>query len=173
MARIAGIDLPREKRVEIGLTYIYGIGRSMSNEILGQAGVNPDTRVRDLAEDEIARLREVISRGYRVEGDLRREVSGNIKRLIEIGAIVDCGIGAGFPFTGREPARTHVRARDPKRPWRAVVAAAGQRKSRVERIAIVRRQNGTKEKPSGLPWGIAACAQECADGTGARSRHVQ
>ena len=85
MARIAGVDLPREKRVEIGLTYIYGIGRSTSNEVLAQANVSPDTRVRDLGEDEIARLREVISRNLRVEGDLRREVSMNIKRLMEIG----------------------------------------------------------------------------------------
>ena len=84
MARIAGVDLPRGKRVEIGLTYIYGIGRRSSQNILQQSEVNPDTRVRDLAEDEVVRLREVIERNYRVEGDLRREVQMNIKRLQEI-----------------------------------------------------------------------------------------
>lgn len=84
MARIAGVDLPRGKRVEIGLTYIYGIGRRSSQDILRQSEVNPDTRVRDLAEDEVVRLREVIERDYRVEGDLRREVQMNIKRLQEI-----------------------------------------------------------------------------------------
>ncbi len=84
MARISGVDLPRGKRVEIGLTYIYGIGRSSSQDILRQSEVNPDTRIRDLAEDEVVRLREVIERNYRVEGDLRREVQMNIKRLQEI-----------------------------------------------------------------------------------------
>lgn len=84
MARISGVDLPRGKRVEIGLTYIYGIGRTSSQDILRQSEVNPDTRVRDLAEDEVVRLREVIERNYRVEGDLRREVQMNIKRLQEI-----------------------------------------------------------------------------------------
>lgn len=84
MARIAGVDLPRGKRVEIGLTYIYGIGRRSSQDILRQSEVSPDTRVRDLAEDEVVRLREVIERNYRVEGDLRREVQMNIKRLQEI-----------------------------------------------------------------------------------------
>ncbi len=84
MARISGVDLPRGKRVEIGLTYIYGIGRTSSQDILRQSEVNPDTRVRDLAEDEVVRLREVIDRNYRVEGDLRREVQMNIKRLQEI-----------------------------------------------------------------------------------------
>ncbi len=86
MARIAGIDLPRDKRIEIGLTYIYGIGRARSQKILEQAGVNPDTRVKDLTEAEISRLREVIDKQYKVEGDLRREVSMNIKRLIDIGS---------------------------------------------------------------------------------------
>jgi small subunit ribosomal protein S13 len=124
MARIAGIDLPREKRVEIGLTYIYGIGRSMSNEILGQAGVNPDTRVRDLAEDEIARLREVISRGYRVEGDLRREVSGNIKRLIEIGCYRGLRHRRGLPVHGQ---RTRTNARTRKGP-KKTVAGRGRRR---------------------------------------------
>ena len=86
MARIAGIDLPREKRVEIGLTYIFGIGRKSANDILKMAGVNPDTRVKDLTEDQEAALREVIDKNYTIEGDLRREVALNIKRLTEIGA---------------------------------------------------------------------------------------
>ena len=85
MARIAGVDLPREKRVEIGLTYIYGIGRSKSNEILSKTGINPDTRVRDLTDDEVGKLRDIIDKEYVVEGDVRREVSLNIKRLMEIG----------------------------------------------------------------------------------------
>ena len=85
MARIAGVDLPREKRVEIGLTYIYGIGRATSNVILAKAGVNPDTRVKDLSEDEVGAIRKIIDAEYEVEGDLRRDVSLNIKRLMEIG----------------------------------------------------------------------------------------
>ena len=85
MARIAGVDLPREKRVEIGLTYIYGLGRSKAKEILEKTAINPDTRVRDLTDDEVSRLREVIDKEYKVEGDLRREVALNVKRLIEIG----------------------------------------------------------------------------------------
>lgn len=124
MARIAGVDLPREKRVEIGLTYIYGIGRSTSNTILGTAGVNPDTRVRDLAEDEIARLREVISRGYRVEGDLRREVSTNIKRLIEIGCYRGLRHRRGLPVHGQ---RTRTNARTRKGP-KKTVAGRGRRR---------------------------------------------
>lgn len=124
MARIAGVDLPREKRVEIGLTYIYGIGRSTSNSILSQAGINPDTRVRDLAEDEIARLREVISRGYRVEGDLRREVSLNIKRLIEIGCYRGLRHRRGLPVHGQ---RTRTNARTRKGP-KKTVAGRGRRR---------------------------------------------
>jgi small subunit ribosomal protein S13 len=124
MARIAGVDLPREKRVEIGLTYIYGIGRSTSNSILSTAGVNPDTRVRDLAEDEIARLREVISRGYRVEGDLRREVSGNIKRLMDIGCYRGLRHRRGLPVHGQ---RTRTNARTRKGP-KKTVAGRGRRR---------------------------------------------
>jgi small subunit ribosomal protein S13 len=124
MARIAGVDLPREKRVEIGLTYIYGIGRSTSNAILGEAGVNPDTRVRDLAEDEIARLREAIARGYRVEGDLRREVSGNIKRLMEIGCYRGLRHRRGLPVHGQ---RTRTNARTRKGP-KKTVAGRGRRR---------------------------------------------
>ena len=88
MARIAGVDLPRDKRVEIGLTYIYGIGLSSSQEILAKTGINPDTRVRDLTEDEVQKIRETIGEEYKVEGDLRRETALNIKRLIEVNVIV-------------------------------------------------------------------------------------
>src|SRR5690554_4682630 len=101
MARIAGIDLPREKRVEIGLTYIFGIGRKRSNKILQEAGVNPDTRVKDLTEAEISRLREVIDKNYMVEGDLRREVSLNIKRLMEIGSYRGVRHRRGLPVRGQ------------------------------------------------------------------------
>jgi len=124
MARISGIDLPRDKRVEIGLTYIYGIGRSTSNEILAQAGVDPSTRVRDLAEDEVARLREVISRNYRVEGDQRREVSMNIKRLIEIGCYRGLRHRRGLPVHGQ---RTKTNARTRKGP-KKTVAGRGRRR---------------------------------------------
>ncbi len=124
MARIAGVDLPRNKRVEIGLTYIYGIGRSVSNEILSQSGVSPDTRVRDLAEDEIARLREVIARNYRVEGDLRREVSMNIKRLMEIGCYRGLRHRRGLPVHGQ---RTKTNARTRKGP-KKTVAGRGRRR---------------------------------------------
>jgi small subunit ribosomal protein S13 len=124
MARIAGIDLPRDKRVEIGLTYIYGIGRATSNRILTQASVDPDTRVKDLAEDEVARLREVISRNYRVEGDLRREVSMNIKRLTEIGCYRGLRHRRGLPVRGQ---RTKTNART-KRGVKKTVAGRGRRR---------------------------------------------
>ena len=124
MARISGIDLPRDKRVEVGLTYIFGIGRSTSNAILAQAGVDPSTRVRDLAEDEVARLREVISRNYRVEGDQRREVSMNIKRLIEIGCYRGLRHRRGLPVHGQ---RTKTNARTRKGP-KKTVAGRGRRR---------------------------------------------
>ena len=101
MARIAGIDLPRDKRVEIGLTYIYGIGRKSANKILEEAGVNPDTRVKDLTEAEVGRLREVIDKNYTVEGDLRRETSLNIKRLMEIGSYRGIRHRRGLPVRGQ------------------------------------------------------------------------
>lgn len=101
MARIAGIDLPRDKRVEIGLTYIYGIGRKSANKILEEAGVNPDTRVKDLTEAEVGRLREVIDKAYTVEGDLRRETSLNIKRLMEIGSYRGIRHRRGLPVRGQ------------------------------------------------------------------------
>ena len=124
MARIAGVDLPRDKRVEIGLTYIHGIGRSTSNDILEQTGISPDTRVKDLAEDEISRLREIISRNYRVEGDLRREVSGNIKRLMEIGCYRGLRHRRGLPVHGQ---RTKTNART-KRGAKKTVAGRGRRR---------------------------------------------
>ena len=117
MARIAGIDLPREKRVEIGLTYIYSIGRTLSNEILAKTGINPDTRVRDLTDEEINKLREVIDKEYKVEGDLRREVSLNIKRLMEIGCYRGRRHRVGLPVRGQ---RTKTNARTRKGPKRTV-----------------------------------------------------
>lgn len=113
MARIAGIDLPREKRVEIGLTYIFGIGRPSSNRILAEAKVNPDTRVRDLTDDEVIRIREVIDRTQRVEGDLRREVALNIKRLVEIGCYRGIRHRKGLPVRGQRT-RTNARTRKGK-----------------------------------------------------------
>lgn len=124
MARIAGVDLPRNKRVEIGLTYIYGIGRSASNAILAQAGVEPDTRVRDLAEAEINRLREVIDRNCRVEGDLRREVNMNIKRLMEIGSYRGLRHRRNLPVRGQ---RTRTNARTKRGP-KKTVAGRGRRR---------------------------------------------
>ncbi len=110
MARIAGIDIPREKRVEIALTYIYGIGLSSSQKILKQTSINPDTRVRDLTEDQVNRLREVIDRTYKVEGDLRREVALNIKRLIEIGSYRGLRHRRNLPVRGQRT-KTNARAR--------------------------------------------------------------
>ena len=110
MARIAGVDLPREKRVEIGLTYIYGIGRSKSNEILSKTGINPDTRVRDLTDDEVGKLRDIIDKEYVVEGDVRREVSLNIKRLMEIGCYRGRRHKMGLPVRGQRT-KTNARTR--------------------------------------------------------------
>ncbi|HOK42133.1 MAG TPA: 30S ribosomal protein S13 [Thermoclostridium caenicola] len=117
MARIAGVDLPREKRVEIGLTYIYGIGRSRSLEILAKTGVNPDTRVRDLTDDEISKLRETIEKEYTVEGDLRREIAMNIKRLIEIRCYRGIRHRMGLPVRGQ---RTKTNARTRKGPRKTI-----------------------------------------------------
>ncbi len=110
MARIAGIDLPRDKRVEIGLTYIYGIGRKSANKILQEAGINPDTSVKDLTEVEVGRLREIIDKNYVVEGDLRREVSLNIKRLVEIGCYRGLRHRRGLPVRGQNT-KTNARTR--------------------------------------------------------------
>jgi len=117
MARIAGVDLPREKRVEIGLTYIFGIGRSTSKKILAATGINPDTRVRDLTEDEVSRLRETIEKTVKVEGDLRREIAMNIKRLIDIGCYRGIRHRKGLPVRGQ---RTKTNARTRKGPRRTV-----------------------------------------------------
>ncbi len=117
MARIAGVDLPRDKRVEIGLTYIYGIGRSSSNRILSEAGVNPDTRVSDLTEEEVNKIRDVIDRTQTIEGDLRREVAMNIKRLTEIGCYRGIRHRKGLPCRGQ---KTKTNARTCKGPKRTV-----------------------------------------------------
>ena len=119
MARIAGIDIPREKRVEVALTYIYGIGLSSSQKILKQTSINPDTRVRDLTEDQVNRLREVIDRTYKVEGDLRREVALNIKRLIEIGSYRGLRHRRNLPVRGQ---RTKTNARQRRGPKKTVGA---------------------------------------------------
>lgn len=117
MARISGVDLPREKRVEIGLTYIYGIGRAKSNEILAKAKVNPDTRVRDLTDEEVGKIRDVIEESATVEGDLRREIALNIKRLQEIGCYRGIRHRKGLPVRGQ---KTKTNARTRKGPKRTV-----------------------------------------------------
>ena len=117
MARIAGVDLPRDKRVEIGLTYIYGIGKSSADEILKKAGVNPDTRVKDLTEDEAGKIRKIIEQDYEVEGDLRREVSMNIKRLMEIGSYRGIRHRRNLPVRGQ---KTKTNARTRKGPKKTV-----------------------------------------------------
>ena len=122
MARIAGVDLPREKRIEIGLTYIYGIGRSKAKEILNKTGINPDIRVKDLSEDDVGKLRDIIDKEYVVEGDVRREVSLNIKRLMEIGCYRGRRHKSGLPVRGQ---RTKTNARTRKGPSKTV---AGKKK---------------------------------------------
>ena len=117
MARIAGVDLPRDKRVEIGLTYIYGIGRTTAKEILAKANVNPDTRVKDLTEEEAGRIRKIIDQEYVVEGGLRREVSLNIKRLMEIGCFRGIRHRRSLPVRGQ---RTKTNARTRKGPKKTV-----------------------------------------------------
>ena len=122
MARIAGIDIPREKRVEVALTYIYGIGLPTSQKILQQTNVNPDTRVRDLSDNEVARLRQIIERSVKVEGALRTEIAMNIKRLMDIGSYRGIRHRRGLPVRGQ---RTHTNARTKKGPRRAI---AGKKK---------------------------------------------
>jgi small subunit ribosomal protein S13 len=117
MARIAGVDLPRDKKAEIGLTYIFGIGRATSNRILAEAGVSPDTRIKDLTEAEIGRLREVIDRSVKVEGDLKRDIALNIKRLMEIGCYRGLRHRKGLPVRGQ---RTKTNARTRKGPKKTV-----------------------------------------------------
>ncbi len=119
MARIAGVDLPRDKRIEIALTYIFGIGLTTSKEIIATTGISPDTRTRDLTEEEVVKLREAIDKNYRVEGDLRREQSLNIKRLIEIGCYRGKRHRMGLPVRGQ---RTKTNARTRKGPKRTVGA---------------------------------------------------
>jgi small subunit ribosomal protein S13 len=117
VARISGVDLPREKRVEIGLTYIYGIGLTTATKILSETDVNPDTRVKDLTEEETVRLREYIDKNLKVEGDLRREVSQNVKRLMEIGSYRGLRHRKGLPVRGQ---RTHTNARTRKGPRKQI-----------------------------------------------------
>ena len=117
MARIAGIDLPKDKRIEIGLTYIYGIGRKSAKDILAQTGVNPDTRVKDLTDEEEAKLREAIDKGYMVEGDLRRNNALDIKRLIEIGCYRGTRHRKGLPVRGQ---RSKTNARTRKGPKKTI-----------------------------------------------------
>ena len=115
MARIAGIDLPKEKRIEIGLTYIYGIGRTSANKILAQAGISPDVRVKDLSEEDEAKLREIIGHDYTVEGDLRRNVAMDIKRLTEIGCYRGIRHRKGLPVRGQRSKTTARTRKGPKR----------------------------------------------------------
>ena len=122
MARIAGVDIPKDKRVEVSLTYVYGIGRVTANKILAATGINPDVRVKDLSEEEVNRLRDEISKNYNVEGDLRREVSLNIKRLIEVNSYRGKRHRAGLPVRGQ---RTKTNARTRKGPRKAI---AGHKK---------------------------------------------
>ncbi len=118
MARIAGVDLPKDKRIEIGLTYIYGIGRPSANKILEKANINKDTRVSQLTEAEVVRLREILEQEYKVEGDLRREVVTNIKRLMDIGSYRGLRHRKSLPVRGQ---RTHTNARTRKGPRRAII----------------------------------------------------
>ncbi len=123
MARIAGVDIPREKRVEAALTYIYGIGPSTSKKLLAQANINPDTRVAALTEDQVTRLRELVDRRYKVEGDLRRELAMNIKRLIEIGTYRGLRHRRNLPVRGQ---RTKTNARQRRGPKRTVGVRRGK-----------------------------------------------
>lgn len=127
MARIAGVDVPQDKRVEIGLRYIYGIGPTLSRQILERTNVSPDTRVKDLTEEEVIRLRELIDREYTVEGDLRREVNLNIKRLVEIGSYRGLRHRRGLPAHGQ---RTRTNARTKRGPRRTV---AGRRRATAKK----------------------------------------
>jgi len=126
MARIAGVDLPKDKRVEIALTYIYGIGRTSANKILEKANIQKDTKVNKLTETEVVHLRDVLEQGYKVEGDLRREVATNIKRLMDIGSYRGLRHRKSLPVHGQ---RTHTNSRTRKGPRRAIV---GKKKEKVE-----------------------------------------
>ncbi|GAA1069437.1 MULTISPECIES: 30S ribosomal protein S13 [Streptomycetaceae] len=122
MARLAGVDLPREKRIEIALTYVYGIGRTRAQQTLAETGVSPDVRVRDISEEDLIKLREYIDANYKVEGDLRREVAADIRRKVEIGCYEGLRHRRGLPVRGQ---RTHTNARTRKGPRRAI---AGKKK---------------------------------------------
>ncbi|MEV7183066.1 30S ribosomal protein S13 [Kitasatospora sp. NPDC093102] len=122
MARLAGVDLPREKRIEIALTYVYGIGRTRAQQTLSETGVNPDVRVRDISEDDLVKLSQYIDANYTVEGDLRREVAADIRRKVEIGCYEGLRHRRGLPVRGQ---RTHTNARTRKGPRRAI---AGKKK---------------------------------------------
>ncbi|MER7667853.1 30S ribosomal protein S13 [Kitasatospora sp. NPDC127059] len=122
MARLAGVDLPREKRIEIALTYVYGIGRTRAQQTLAETGVNPDVRVRDITEDDLVKLSQYIDANYTVEGDLRREVAADIRRKVEIGCYEGLRHRRGLPVRGQ---RTHTNARTRKGPRRAI---AGKKK---------------------------------------------
>ncbi|MBC8274820.1 MAG: 30S ribosomal protein S13 [Chloroflexi bacterium] len=129
MARIAGVDIPKDKRVEISLQYIYGIGPAASRRILSSSGINPDTRVKDLSEQEVSRIREIIDKEYKVEGGLRKEVNLNVKRLIEIGSYRGLRHRRGLPVRGQ---RTRTNART-KRGLRKTVAGRGQRRGATKK----------------------------------------
>jgi len=135
--RIVGVDIPKEKRVEIALTYVYGIGRSLSNKILKIANVSPDKRAKDLTEEEVARLSSVIQKDYKVEGDLRREISANIKRLIDVGSYRGFRHRRGLPVRGQ---RTRTNARTRKGPRKTV----GVVRQKVERT--VTKESGAEKK---------------------------
>lgn len=119
MPRILGVDIPKEKRIEISLTYLYGIGRNLTKKILKEANINPDTRAKDLTDEEVARITSVIQKGYKVEGDLRRELSQNIKRLMDIGSYRGLRHKRGLPVRGQ---RTRTNARTRKGPRRMAIA---------------------------------------------------
>ncbi len=129
MARIEGVDLPRDKRVEIGLTYIFGIGKPTSQKILGETGINPDTRIQELSEEEVSRLRDYINKNVQVEGDLRREVQLSIKRLMEIGTYRGLRHKRGLPVRGQ---RTKTNARTRKGPAKTV-AGRGRRRGATKK----------------------------------------
>lgn len=136
MPRLVGVDIPKEKRIEISLMYIYGIGRSLSNKILKIANINPDKRAKDLTEEEVARLSSVIQKDYRVEGDLRRDISANIKRLIDIGSYRGLRHRRGLPVRGQ---RTRTNARTRKGPRKTV----GVVRQKAERTT---KQSGAEKK---------------------------
>ena len=129
MARIAGVDIPKDKRVEISLRYIFGIGPTLSRRILEQTGISPDVKVKDLTDDEVNRIREVIDKGYRVEGDLRKEINFNIKRYIDIGSYRGLRHRRGLPVNGQ---RTRTNART-KRGARKTVAGRGRRRGMTKK----------------------------------------